>query len=153
MTPGMAEAQQASFDVVVVGGGPGGYPAAIRASQLGLSVALVESEHLGGICLNWGCIPTKALLRASELKHQIAEAAGFGLVVGEVEVDLETVVARSRKVAKRLNVGVKHLLKKNKVTVFDGRGSLAGEALGRGEGVGSPPREAARGEEGRGLMG
>ncbi len=129
----MSEAQQSNFDVVVVGGGPGGYPAAIRACQLGLSVGLVESQHLGGICLNWGCIPTKALLRASELKHQIAEAADFGLVVGEVEVDLSAVVARSRKVAKRLNVGVKHLLKKNKVTVFDGHGSLAGEGRVRVE--------------------
>ena len=120
----MADEAKTNFDVIVVGGGPGGYPAAIRASQLGLSVALVESEHLGGICLNWGCIPTKALLRASELRHQIAQAEEFGLTVGEVSFDLAKVVGRSRKVAKRLNAGVKHLLKKNKVVVFDGFGSL-----------------------------
>lgn len=114
------------FDLVVIGGGPGGYPAAIRARQLGLSVALVEREHLGGICLNWGCIPTKALLRTSEVHHLIENAKDYGLTVGEHGIDLEKIVKRSRQVSKRLNTGVKGLLKKNEVTVFDGTGRLAG---------------------------
>ena len=117
---------ESSFDVVVVGGGPGGYPAAIRASQLGKRVALVEQEHLGGICLNWGCIPTKALLRSSEIHHLLGRLDEFGFEAGEVSFDIGKIVARSRKVAKRLTTGVKGLLKKNKVTVFDGRGRLAG---------------------------
>ena len=113
-------AQEKNFDLVVIGGGPGGYVAAIRAAQLGMSVALVEREHLGGICLNWGCIPTKALLRAAELRHSIDEMQAFGITItGEVKIDLPAVVKRSRKVAERLSMGVKHLLKKNKVSVFD----------------------------------
>ena len=115
-----------SFDVVVVGGGPGGYVAAIRASQLGMKVAVVEREHLGGICLNWGCVPTKALLRASELYHQMSHADKFGLVAKEISFDIARVVKRSRDVAKRLSGGVKHLLNKHKVTVIDGVGRLAG---------------------------
>ncbi len=117
---------ETSFDLVVVGGGPGGYVAAIRAAQLGLKVALVEREHLGGICLNWGCIPTKALLRTSEIYHYLQHAADYGLRVKDPAFDLEAVVQRSRKAARRLNAGVKHLLKKNKVTVFDGHGRLDG---------------------------
>jgi len=114
------------FDVVIVGGGPGGYPAAIRASQLGLEVALVEREHLGGICLNWGCIPTKALLRTSELYHQLQRLDEFGLFASDVGFDTEKVVKRSRRVAGRLSKGVQHLLKKNKVKVYDGLGKLTG---------------------------
>ena len=122
-------AQKTAFDVIVISGGPGGYVAAIRASQLGMSVAVVEREHLGGICLNWGCIPTKALLRAAEIKHNIEHSADFGIEVsGTVSVNLKKVVERSRGVASRLSSGVGHLLKKNKVTVFDGTAKLAGKS-------------------------
>jgi dihydrolipoamide dehydrogenase len=113
------------FDLVIVGSGPGGYVAAIRASQLGLKVAIVERERLGGICLNWGCIPTKALLRSSEIKHYLDHASAYGLSVGEVGFDLAKVTERSRKVANQLNSGVKGLMKKNKVTVVEGVASLA----------------------------
>ena len=116
-----------NFDLIVIGGGPGGYVAAIRGAQLGGKVAVVEREHLGGICLNWGCIPTKALLRTSEIYHYMQHAGDFGLSAKEVGYDLDAVVKRSRKVAGRLNGGVKHLLKKNKVTVFDGHGRLDGK--------------------------
>jgi dihydrolipoamide dehydrogenase len=120
---------ETKFDLIVVGGGPGGYVAAIRAAQLGKKVALVEREHLGGICLNWGCIPTKALLRSSEIFSLINHAKDFGLEVkGDVNVILPKIVERSRKVASQLSGGVKHLLKKNKVTVFDAYGKLAGKA-------------------------
>ncbi len=117
-----------THDVVIVGGGPGGYVAAIRARQLGLRTALVEREHLGGICLNWGCIPTKALLRTSEVYHYMQHAGDYGLSAKEVGFDLDKVVKRSRKVAGQLNGGVKHLLKKNKIPVFDGHGRLDGKA-------------------------
>ena len=114
------------YDIIVLGGGPGGYVAAIRAAQLGLKAAVVEREHLGGICLNWGCIPTKALLRTSEIKHLIDNAEEFGLSVGSVSFDIKKIVERSRGVAKQLNQGVGHLLKKNKVDVIMGTGALAG---------------------------
>ncbi|RVT99033.1 dihydrolipoyl dehydrogenase [Rhodovarius crocodyli] len=114
------------FDVVVVGGGPGGYVAAIRAAQLKMKVALVEREHLGGICLNWGCIPTKALLRASEINHLLHSLDAYGFAADNVRFDFKKVVQRSRGVAGQLSGGVKHLLKKNKVTVYDGHGKLAG---------------------------
>ncbi len=113
-----------SFDVIVVGSGPGGYVAAIRAAQLGLKVAVVERDHLGGICLNWGCIPTKALLRSAEVFHLMHRAKDFGLSVEKADYDLDKVVERSRGVAKQLSGGVAHLLKKNKVTVFMGAGSI-----------------------------
>jgi dihydrolipoamide dehydrogenase len=115
-----------SFDLVVLGGGPGGYVAAIRAAQLGMQTAVVEREHLGGICLNWGCIPTKALLRTSELYHLMHHLDQFGLSAKEISFDAAKVVARSRAVAKQLSNGVAYLLRKNKVTVFDGEGKLAG---------------------------
>ena len=118
-----------SFDLLVVGAGPGGYVAAIRASQLGMRAAVVEQEHLGGICLNWGCIPTKALLRTAELHHLLHHLDEFGLQVSGVSFDLSKVIQRSRRVAKRLTTGVKGLLKKNGVTVIDGRGRLSGPGL------------------------
>jgi dihydrolipoamide dehydrogenase len=113
-----------SFDLVILGSGPGGYVAAIRASQLGLSVAIVERERLGGICLNWGCIPTKALLRTSEIYHYMQNAAAYGLSATGVSFDLAKVTERSRKVAGQLSAGVKGLMKKNKVTVVEGVGTL-----------------------------
>lgn len=109
-----------NFDVIVVGAGPGGYVAAIRAAQLGLKVACVERENLGGICLNWGCIPTKALLRSAEVFHLMERAKDFGLSADKFGYDLDAVVGRSRGVAKQLSGGVGHLLKKNKVTVIMG---------------------------------
>ncbi|GAA0591581.1 dihydrolipoyl dehydrogenase [Caenispirillum bisanense] len=116
-----------TFDLVVVGAGPGGYVAAIRAAQLGMKTAIVEREHLGGICLNWGCIPTKALLRSADIYRTFKHAKSFGLSAEGVGFDLDAIVKRSRGVAGQLSGGVKHLLKKNKVTVFDGHGSLAGK--------------------------
>ncbi len=113
-----------SFDLVILGSGPGGYVAAIRAAQLGMSVAIVERERLGGICLNWGCIPTKALLRTSEIYHYMQNASAYGLSATGVSFDLAKVTARSRKVAGQLNAGVKGLMKKNKVTVVEGVGAL-----------------------------
>ena len=115
-----------SFDLIVVGGGPGGYVAAIRAAQLGMRTALIEREHLGGICLNWGCIPTKALLRSAEVFQEMKRADEFGLSAKEIDFDLKKIVERSREVAKRLNQGVAHLLKKNGVSVFEGAGRLLG---------------------------
>lgn len=117
---------ETNFDIIVVGGGPGGYVAAIRAAQLGLKTAVVEREHMGGICLNWGCIPTKALLRTSEVYSLIKHADSFGLSVKEVSFDPKKIVERSRKVASQLSSGVKGLMKKNKITVFDGTAKLAG---------------------------
>lgn len=118
-----------NFDVVVIGAGPGGYVAAIRASQLGQKVAIIERENLGGICLNWGCIPTKALLRSAEVFHLMHRAKEFGLSATGISYDLDAVVARSRGVAKQLSGGIGHLMKKHKVTVFMGTATLpkAGE--------------------------
>ena len=118
---------ETSFDVVVIGGGPGGYVAAIRAAQLGLKACVVEREHLGGICLNWGCIPTKALLRSAEVGHLMQNAEAYGWSAKDVTFDLNKIVERSRGVAKQLSNGVGFLLKKNKVPVFEGSGKLAGK--------------------------
>jgi len=115
-----------TFDLIVIGAGPGGYVAAIRAAQLGLATAIVEREHLGGICLNWGCIPTKAMLRSAELYHLMQRAGEFGLSAGTPGFDLDAVVARSRAVAAQLNRGVGHLLKKNRVQVVMGSARLTG---------------------------
>ena len=112
------------FDLIILGSGPGGYVAAIRAAQLGLKTAIVERENLGGICLNWGCIPTKALLRSAEVFHQMKHAKDYGLVAEGISADLDAVVKRSRGVAKQLNQGVTHLMKKNKITVYMGEGKL-----------------------------
>ncbi len=115
-----------SYDVIVLGSGPGGYVAAIRCAQLGLKTAIVERELLGGICLNWGCIPTKALLRSAEIFHYMQHAGDYGLVAKGIEADLEAVVKRSRGVAKQLNQGIAHLMKKNKIAVHMGEGTLTG---------------------------
>jgi dihydrolipoamide dehydrogenase len=119
----MADTQ---YDVIVLGSGPGGYVAAIRCAQFGLKTAIVERELLGGICLNWGCIPTKALLRSAEIFYHMQNAANYGLKASEIEADLQAVVKRSRGVAKQLNQGVTHLMKKNKIAVHMGEGVLTG---------------------------
>lgn len=116
-----------NFDVVVIGGGPGGYVAAIRAAQLGLKTAIVEEKHMGGICLNWGCIPTKALLRSAEVYHLMQHSGQFGIKAKDVEFDFGTIIKRSRDVASQLSGGISKLMKKNKVEVFDGRGKLNGK--------------------------
>ena len=113
-----------NYDLIVLGSGPGGYVAAIRAAQLGLKVAIVERENLGGICLNWGCIPTKALLRSAEIYHYMQHAGDYGLAAANISADIDAVVKRSRGVAKQLNQGVTHLMKKNKITVHMGDGKL-----------------------------
>jgi dihydrolipoamide dehydrogenase len=115
-----------SFDVIVVGSGPGGYVTAIRAAQLGFKTAIIEREHLGGICLNWGCIPTKALLRSSEIWHLMHRLNEFGFSAKDIKFDLKKIVERSRKVAGRLSNGVGFLMKKHKITVVDGQGRLNG---------------------------
>ena len=116
-----------TYDLIVLGSGPGGYVAAIRAAQLGLKTAIVERELLGGICLNWGCIPTKALLRSAEIYHYMQHAKDYGLVADGISADLDAVVKRSRGVAKQLNQGVTHLMKKNKIAAYMGDGKLLGK--------------------------
>jgi len=118
---------ETAFDIVVIGAGPGGYVAAIRAAQLGMKTAIVEREHLGGICLNWGCIPTKALLRSSEIYHMLHRLDEFGFSAKDISFDVKKIVERSRKVAGQLAGGVGMLLKKNKVTVIDGAAKLKGK--------------------------
>ena len=115
------------YDVIVLGSGPGGYVCAIRCAQLGLNTAIVERENLGGICLNWGCIPTKALLRSAEVLHQMKYAKDYGLAADNITADLNAIVQRSRGVAKKLNQGVTHLMKKNKIDVHMGTGKVLGQ--------------------------
>lgn len=134
----------ANYDVVVLGAGPGGYVAAIRASQLGLKTAIVERELLGGICLNWGCIPTKALLRSAEVFHLMKHAADYGLAAREITADLDAIVARSRGVARRLNQGIEHLMKKNRITVHKGAGRLVSPTSVAVEGADGVETIAAR---------
>jgi len=114
-------------DLIIIGGGPGGYVAAIRAAQLGLKVTVVEREHMGGICLNWGCIPTKALLRSSEIAHLLSHAGDFGFTIKDYSFDIKKIVERSRKVASQLTTGVKFLMKKNKIEIVDGVAKLLGK--------------------------
>jgi dihydrolipoamide dehydrogenase len=125
------------FDLIVIGGGPGGYVAAIRGAQLGMKTAVVEREHLGGICLNWGCIPTKALLRSSEVWHVLQNLKDYGLKADNLEFDLQAIVERSRGVAKQLSGGIGHLLKKNKIEVVMGEAKLAGNGQVKVSGVGT----------------
>jgi dihydrolipoamide dehydrogenase len=131
------------YDVIVLGSGPGGYVAAIRCAQLGLKTAIVERENLGGICLNWGCIPTKAMLRSAEIFHYMQHAKDYGLVAQGIEADLAAIVKRSRGVAKQLNQGIGHLMKKNKITVHMGEGKLTGanSLTVKGDAVGSGAEE------------
>ncbi|WP_095010914.1 dihydrolipoyl dehydrogenase [Tsuneonella mangrovi] len=136
------------YDVIVLGSGPGGYVAAIRCAQLGLKTAIVERENLGGICLNWGCIPTKALLRSAEILHYAQHAKDYGLkIAGSIEADLEAVVKRSRGVAKQLNQGVTHLMKKNKIAVHMGEGTLTGPTSLTVKGDPGSRSGAGKGEE------
>ena len=114
------------FDTIIIGSGPGGYVTAIRAAQLGMKTAILEREHLGGICLNWGCIPTKALLRTAEIYRYIQHADDFGLSVSDLSFDINKIIERSRSVAKQLSSGVAYLLKKNSVEVLEGHGKLTG---------------------------
>src|SRR6201997_196208 len=132
-----------NYDIIIIGSGPGGYVTAIRAAQLGFKTAIVEREYLGGVCLNWGCIPTKALLRSAEILHYLQHAKDYGLSAGEVKYDPSAVVERSRAVAKRLNDGVGFLMKKNKVAVIWGEAAI--DAPGRitvKAGRGEPPKGA-----------
>jgi len=127
------------FDIIIVGGGPGGYVAAIRAAQLGFRTALVEAQHLGGVCLNWGCIPTKAMLRSAEMYRNLCKAEEYGLAASSISFDLKKIVARSRKITKQLSSGVTYLLKKNDVKVFYGYGTLRGKGVVTVENEGIEP--------------
>lgn len=118
--------EQSSFDMIVIGAGPGGYVAAIRAAQLGMKTAIIEANHLGGICLNWGCIPTKALLKSAEMFQKMSHAQDYGLSVKDIAFDLDKIVQRSRDVSAKLSGGISHLMKKNNVSVFNGYGKLMG---------------------------
>src|SRR5579864_2420017 len=136
---------ETNFDIIIIGSGPGGYVTAIRAAQLGFKTAIVERDYLGGICLNWGCIPTKALLRSAEIFHYLQHAKDYGLAAEKVGFDPTAVVKRSRAVAKRLNDGVGFLMKKNKVAVIWGEAAI--EAPGR------VAVNAARSEAPKGALG
>src|ERR1700733_12477150 len=118
-----------NYDLIVIGSGPGGYVAAIRASQLGLKTAIIEKESLGGVCLNWGCIPTKALIKSAEVFEYINHAAEYGIKVSDSEVDFDTVVKRSRTVADGMSKGVQFLMRKNKIDVLTGTGKLKGKGV------------------------
>jgi len=145
-----------AFDLVVLGSGPGGYVAAIRAAQLGMKTALVERDQLGGICLNWGCIPTKALLRSAEVAHILNHLGDYGFAAKEISFDVKKIVERSRKVAAQLSAGVKFLMKKNKVTVIAGHGRLAGPgrlAVDKAGQVSAPHIILATGARARALPG
>src|SRR5262245_17154240 len=133
-----------SFDVLIIGSGPGGYVTAIRAAQLGFKTAIVERDYLGGICLNWGCIPTKALLRSAEVFHQLQNAKDYGLVAEKVGYDAKAVVERSRKVAGRLSTGVAFLMRKNKIAVIWGEATI--------EGVGKVAVKPAKSEAPKGAL-
>lgn len=118
------------YDIAILGGGPGGYVAAIRASQLGKKTVVIEREHIGGICLNWGCIPTKALLRSAEILHLAKNASDFGIdISGSIKFDIKKIVERSRSVSKQLSSGISSLMKKNKITVIEGSGKLSGNGV------------------------
>src|SRR5436853_1290947 len=130
------------FDVIIIGSGPGGYVAAIRAAQLGFKTAIVERAYLGGICLNWGCIPTKALLRSAEIFHYMQHAKDYGLSAENVGFDAKAVVARSRAVSKRLNDGVGFLMKKNKVQVIWGEATIEAPGKVAVKAKGGPPKGA-----------
>ena len=113
-----------NYDVIIIGSGPGGYVSAIRASQLGLKTAIIEKESLGGICLNWGCIPTKALLKSAQVFEYIKHAKDYGINVKNYEKDFDAVINRSREVAQNMNKGVDFLMKKNKIDVYIGEGII-----------------------------
>src|ERR1700674_4826955 len=115
---------QSEYDIVVIGGGVGGYSAAIRAAQLGFKTAIVEGSRLGGICLNWGCIPSKSLLKAAEIMQKLKKTKEFGITVGDVQFDFPAVIKRSRDIADKSEKGVQYLMKKNKITVFAGWAKL-----------------------------
>src|SRR5919201_3863658 len=132
-------AEQSAFDVVIVGGGPGGYPAAIRAAQNGLRVALVEKERVGGVCLNWGCIPTKAMLRSAEVLETMQHSADFGIQADNVRLDYPAVLKRKDTIVKTLTDGVGQLLKANSVTVFTGHARFTGLTSIEVVGVGKSP--------------
>src|SRR5437764_958709 len=134
-----------SFDILIIGSGPGGYVTAIRAAQLGFKTAIVERDYLGGICLNWGCIPTKALLRSAEIFHHLNHAKDFGLRAERVGYDASVLVKRSRAVSKRLNDGVGFLMRKNKVTVIWGEATIEGVGKVAVRNSKNPPPKGALG--------
>jgi len=145
-----------SFDIIIIGSGPGGYVTAIRAAQLGFKTAIVERAYLGGICLNWGCIPTKALLRSAEIFHYMQHATAYGLAAEKVSYDAAAVVKRSRAVSKRLNDGVGFLMKKNKVSVIWGEAAIdaPGKVTVKPAPPPYPPPQAGEGREGaKGALG
>src|SRR5829696_4036793 len=136
---------ESSFDIVIIGSGPGGYVTAIRAAQLGFKTAIIERAYLGGICLNWGCIPTKALLRSAEIFHYMQHAKDYGMSAEKVGFDAAAVVKRSRAVSKRLNDGVGYLMKKNKISVIWGEGAI--------EASGKVAVKAGKGDAPKGALG